>query len=156
NTISRPYNPEPQRLAEALRDQLRRIGLEVKLTAYDRAAFNDKYKEPSHPMYLSGWIADVPDPDNFFHPLLHGDSKKDMNGAFFDDPAFNRAVTEAQGETDPGKRKALLATAYGRYREALPTIPLVHVPLVLATAKGVRYALHPIEYRFYTVSFGAP
>lgn len=156
NTLPRPYNPEPQRLAEALRDQLRRIGLEVKLLAYDRPAFNVKYKEPGHPMYLSGWIADVPDPDNFFHPLLHGDSKQDMNGSFFDDPAFNAAVTAAQAERDPEKRRGLFATAYARYREQLPTTPLVHLPTVLAAAKGVRYTLHPIEYRFYTASFGAP
>jgi peptide/nickel transport system substrate-binding protein len=154
NTLPRPYNPEPQRLAEAVRDQLRRIGLEVKLIAYDRPAFNVRYKEPGHPMYLSGWIADVADPDNFFHPLLHGESKGDLNGSFFDDPAFNAAVTAAQAERDPGKRRAYYARAYERYRAELPTLPLVHLPTVLAAAKNVRYELHPIEYRFFEASFG--
>lgn len=153
NTLPRPYNPEPQRLAEVVRDQLKRIGLDVKLLAYDRPAFNVKYKEPGHPMYLSGWIADVPDPDNFFHPLLHGDSKGDLNGAFFDDPIFNASVTAAQRQTDPKVRRSLLATAYERYREELPTLPLVHLPTVLAAAKNVRYELHPIEYRFFEASF---
>jgi len=156
NSLSRPYNPEPQRLAEAVRDQLRRIGLEVKLIAYDRPAFNVKYKVDGHPMYLSGWIADVADPDNFFHPLLHGESKNDMNGSFFDDPAFNEAVSAAQRERDPAKRRALFSRAYERYRTEMPTLPLVHLPTVLATAKGVRYELHPIEYRFYEASFGPP
>ncbi|HEX7898222.1 MAG TPA: ABC transporter substrate-binding protein [Planctomycetota bacterium] len=154
NTLPRPYNPEPQRLAEAVRDQLRRIGLEVKLVAYDRPAFNEKYKVDGHPMYLSGWIADVADPDNFFHPLLHGESKKGLNGSFFDDPAFNTAVSGAQRERDPAKRRALFSLAYARYRAELPTLPLVHLPTVLATAKNVRYELHPIEYRFYEASFG--
>jgi peptide/nickel transport system substrate-binding protein len=154
NSLSRPYNPEPQRLAEAVRDQLRRIGLEVKLIAYDRPAFSAKYKEDSHPMYLSGWIADVADPDNFFHPLLHGDSSQGMNGAFFNDRAFNEAVSAAQRERDPAKRRALFAAAYDRYRAEMPTLPLVHLPTVLAAAKNVRYELHPIEYRFYEASFG--
>ncbi len=150
NTLPRPYNPEPQRLAEAVRDQLARLGLRVRLTGYDRPAFEVKYKESGHPMYLSGWLADIPDADNFFHPLLHGESKADLNGSFFDDPVFNRAVSRAQTERDPARRRALLAEAFGRYRAELPTIPLLHLPHLVVVRKGVRYVHHPIEYRFYT------
>jgi ABC-type transport system substrate-binding protein len=104
-------------------------------------------------MYLLGWIADIPDPDNFYYPLLHGDSKDDMNGSFFDDPEFNDAVKRAQTEIDPGRRAALLAAAYGRYREVLPTIPLVHVKQVMGLSKRVDYPMHPIETRFYAASW---
>ena len=152
-TFSRPYVPEPLRVAEFIKDQLRQIGLEVKLTGYDKAAYDQKYKEKNHPMYLLGWIADIPDPDNFFYPLLHGDSKESMNASFFDDPAFNAAVKNAQSELDVEKRKALLATAYGRYREAMPTIPLVHVKQIIGLSKKVDYNMHPIEYRFYAASW---
>jgi peptide/nickel transport system substrate-binding protein len=148
-TFGRPYIPEPQRVAEWVKDQLGRIGLEVTLTGYDKAAYTQKYKEPSHPMYLLGWFADIADPDNFFHPLLHGDSKNDMNGSFFDDPAFNSAVTEARGALDASKRRALYAVAYGRYRDAIPTLPLVHVPLRIVRSRKVAVRLHPFEYRFY-------
>lgn len=150
NTLPRAYNPEPQRLAEALRDQLAAVGLKIKLTGYDRPAFEVKYKEPSHPMYISGWFADIPDPDNFFHPLLHGESRKDMNASFFDHPDFNRAVSAAQGERDPAKRRAHYARAYEVYRAELPTIPLGHLPQIVALRKNVRYLQHPIEYRFFT------
>lgn len=152
-TFSRPYVPEPQRVAEFVKDQLRKIGLEVKLTGYDKAAYTQKYREPNHPMYLLGWIADIPDPDNFYYPLLHGDAKDDMNSSFFDDPAFNQAVTQAQVEGDPARRAALLTGAYGRYREVLPTIPLVHVKQVIGLSRRVQYDMHPIEYRFYTASW---
>lgn len=150
NTLPRAYNPEPQRLAEALRDQLAGVGLKVRLTGYDRPAFEVKYKEPSHPMYISGWFADIPDPDNFFHPLLHGESRKDMNGSFFDDPDFNRAVSAAQVERDPEKRRAHYAKAGEVYRDKLPSIPLGHLPQLVALRKNVRYLQHPIEYRFFT------
>jgi len=152
-TFSRPYVPEPLRVAEFIKDQLRQIGLEVKLTGYDKAAYDQKYKEANHPMYLLGWIADIPDPDNFFYPLLHGDSKDSMNASFFDDPVFNEAVKKAQSELDVEKRKELLATAYGRYREVLPTIPLVHVKQIIGLSKKVEYNMHPIEYRFYAASW---
>lgn len=152
-TFSRPYVPEPLRVAEFVKDQLRKIGLEVKLTGYDKAAYDLKYKESGHPMYLLGWIADIPDPDNFLYPLLHGDSKDSMNASFFDDPQFNESVTQAQSELDPAKRKALLATAYARYREVLPTLPLVHVKQVIGLSRRVQYDMHPIEYRFYAASW---
>jgi peptide/nickel transport system substrate-binding protein len=152
-TFSRPYVPEPLRAAEFVKDQLRKIGLEVKLTGYDKAAYDQKYKDPNHPMYLLGWIADIPDPDNFYYPLLHGDSISSMNASFFDDAVFNAAVKDAQSELDPAKRRALLATAYARYREVLPTIPLVHVKQIIGLSKRVDYNMHPIEYRFYTASW---
>jgi peptide/nickel transport system substrate-binding protein len=152
-TFGRPYMPEPLRVAEFVKDQLAKIGLTVKLTGYDKAAYDQKYKEKNHPMYLLGWIADIPDPDNFFYPLLHGDSKDSMNASFFDDPAFNDAVKKAQSELDVEKRKALLATAYGCYRAALPTIPLVHVKQLIGLSKQVNYDMHPIEYRFYSASW---
>ena len=152
-TFSRPYVPEPLRVAEFVKDQLRRIGLEVKLTGYDKAAYDQKYKEPNHPMYLLGWIADIPDPDNFYYPLLHGDSKNDMNASFFDDPEFNDAVKQAQVEGDTARRAQLLAKAYGRYRDVLPTIPLVHVKQVIGLSRRVDYNMHPIEYRFYAASW---
>lgn len=152
-TFSRPYVPEPQRVAEFVKDQLRKIGLDVRLTGYDKAAFDQKYKEKNHPMYLLGWIADIPDPDNFYYPLLHGDSKEDMNASFFDDPEFNASVSQAQLEIDPAKRSALLARAYGRYREELPTIPLVTVRQIIGLSKRVVYDMHPIEVRFYSASW---
>ena len=152
-TWSRPYVPEPLRAAEFIKDQLRKIGLEVKLTGYDKAAYDQKYKESNHPMYLLGWIADIPDPDNFFYPLLHGDSKDSMNASFFDDREFNEAVTAAQSEPDAARRKALLAKAYARYRDALPTIPLVFVKQLIGLSARVTYDMHPIEYRFYAASW---
>ena len=152
-TVARPYAPEPGRVAEYLKDALGRIGLEVKLRGFDDAAWKQKYKEESHPMVLMGWNADFPDADNFFYPLLHGDAIGDMNGSFFNDPAFNDAVRKAQSELDPAKRKPLLMTAFQRYRDELPTVPLVHVKQMVALSRKLNYNMHPIEYRFYMASF---
>ncbi len=148
-TFSRPYVPEPQRVAETIKDQLEKIGLEVRLTGYDKAAYTLKTREESHPMYLQGWSADLPVPDNFLYPLLHGDNAGDLNGSFFNDAEFNAAVKAAQSERDPGKARSLYTKAYERYRAELPTIPLVHVKQLIALSKRVDYNMHPIEYRFF-------
>ncbi|HLF91914.1 MAG TPA: ABC transporter substrate-binding protein [Planctomycetota bacterium] len=152
-TFPRPYLAEPARVAEFVKDRLGRIGLEVKLTAYEKSAYTVKIKEPGHPMYLYGWLADYADPDNFYYPLLHGENAGDLNGSYFDDPPFNDAVKRAQTELDPAKRSALYATAYARYREVMPTLPLVHAKQVVALSRKVRYSPHPIECRFYAASW---
>jgi peptide/nickel transport system substrate-binding protein len=151
-TFPRPYIVEPVRVAEFVKDRLRKIGLSVKLTGYDKSAYTLKIKEESHPMYLYGWMADYADPDNFYYPLLHGDNAGDLNGSFFNDPAFNDAVLLARSEIDPEKRRSLYRQAYFRYQEELPTIPLVHVFQVVALSRRVDYRVHPIETRFYQVT----
>jgi peptide/nickel transport system substrate-binding protein len=150
-TFPRPYIVEPVRVAEFVKDRLRKIGLSVKLTGYDKSAYTLKIKEESHPMYLYGWLADYADPDNFYYPLLHGDNAGDLNGSFFNDPAFNDAVVGARSEMDPEKRRFFYRQAYSRYQEELPTIPLVHVFQVVALSKFVDYRVHPIETRFFQV-----
>ncbi len=147
--IPRPYMPEPQRVAEFLKDALRKIGLEVKVTGYDKGAYGQKTRDPSHPMFLLGWKGDYPDPDNYLYPLLHGDNAGDQNGSFFDDPEFNAAVRSAQAEFDPALRRALYEKALARYLELVPTVPLVHLGQALAVSRRASYRPHPFEYRFY-------
>jgi peptide/nickel transport system substrate-binding protein len=147
-TFSRPYVPEPLRVAEFVKDRLSRIGLEVRLTGYDKSAYSAKTREEGHPMFLLGWSADIPDTDNFFYAILHGSTAGEMNYSYFQDPAFDEAVSAAQVELDPAKRKALYAKACARYREVLPTVPLVHVRQLIGLSKRVDYDLHPLEYRF--------
>jgi ABC-type transport system substrate-binding protein len=152
-TISRPYMPEPRRVAEWVKDQLRKIGLDVKLTGYDKSAYGQKTREEGHPMFLLGWSGDFPDPDNYLYPLLHGDNAGDLSGSFFDDPEFDDAVSRARGEPDPARRRELHARAYARYREEMPTLPQVHLKQIVVVATGVDYRMHPVETRLHAAGF---
>ncbi len=155
-TIPRPYMPEPQRLAETLKDQLVKVGFAVSLKAFDKDAYGLKTRDPGHPMFVLGWHADFPDPDNYLYPLLHGDNAGDLSGSFFKDEAFDRAVTSARGERDSARRRDLYREAYGRYRELLPTIPLVHVRQIVALSRRVDYPMHPLEPRLHTARLRQP
>ena len=135
-----------------MKDRLGKIGLEVRLRGFDKSAYTQRIKEEGHPMFLYGWLADYADPDNFFYPLLHGDNAGDLNTSNFNDPEFNDVVKKAQTELDPERRRALYAAAYARYREELPTIPLVHAKQVIALSRNIDYRLHPIEVRFYALT----
>jgi peptide/nickel transport system substrate-binding protein len=152
-TFARPYAPEPARVAEYVKDRLQRIGLDVRLSGYDKSAYIIKTRERDHPMFLMGWIADHPEADNVLYGLLHGDNAGGLNGSFFDDATFNDAVDRGRRELDPVKRKELYALAYARFREELPVVPLVHSKAVVGLSRQVEYRAHPLECRFYQVRF---
>ncbi len=146
--FARDYMPEPNKVAEFVKDQLARIGLKVRIQTFDKAAYSAKVKDKRHPMCLLGWMADYPDPDNFLK-LLHGDFKNDLNISFFDDPEFNRLITDAASVSDWEKRKSLYLQAAKIYRDQVPSLALVHTQRVFAMRKNVKFRPHPIDYRIY-------
>ncbi len=150
-TFPRPYMPEGNRVAEYIKNQLGEIGLDVKIESFDKASYTGKLRNTDHPMFLLGWSADYADPDNFFHPLLHG--KSEQNHSFFNNTDFNDAVSKAQTEFDPEKRAALYKRAAAVYRAKMPTLPLVHVKQVVACSERIDYNRHPLEVRLYPVKF---
>ncbi|MBI2898570.1 MAG: ABC transporter substrate-binding protein [Planctomycetes bacterium] len=154
--FARPYVPEPDRLAEYVRNQLRKIGLELAIQKFEKAAWGEKTKDPDHPMYILGWSADYADPDNFYHALLAGGAKNELNSSFWEHAEFNDLVVRAQSEQDERKRKDLYLRAAMIYREEMPTLPLVHVKQLAACSRKVKYDLHPIEVRLYPVTFQNP
>ncbi len=152
-SFPRPYMPEPGRVAEYIQNRLRKIGLEIRLQAFEKGAYQKATQNPDHPMYLLGWNADYADPDNFLHALLAGGERNELNDSFFVHAEYNDTVTRAQSELDPSKRKALYRRAAEIYRNEMPTIALVHVKQLAACSKRVKYNHHPIEYRLYPVTF---
>ena len=62
-------------------------------------------------IWLAGWIADYPDPENFLS-LFYGEnmdaSKMTINGFRFNNSEFNKLYVQALGETDVEKRTKLL------------------------------------------------
>lgn len=154
-SYSRPYVPEPEKLALAIKDDLTKIGLQVELVSYPEGAYSEQTHHPKHPMFLLGWMADNPDPDNFLYALLHRDSipNSGTNCTFFDHPEFNALVKGAQTEMDERKRLEMYRKAQRIYKEHLPSIPLVHVRQVAAIRRPFAINLHPIETRLYEIGY---
>lgn len=152
-TYARPYAQEPHRVAEFIKESLRKIGLEVRLQGFDINAYSSKIREKDHPMYLMGWSADYADPDNFLYTLLHKSASGETNNAFFEHEEFSTLVAQAQSELNSSARKEIYRRAARIYQEEIPTLPLVHVRQMIAFQREVDYNLHPIEYRFYKVRF---
>jgi peptide/nickel transport system substrate-binding protein len=140
-TIPRPYMPEPQRVAETIRAELKAVGISVTLRPYEWGAFLGKLQNGEHAMCLVGWSGDNGDPDNFMYTLLDQDSAHRPNAqnyAFWRDPKFHALMLAGQATSDPAKRAEIYRQANALINAMVPAIPIVHVtsPIVLKASIG--------------------
>jgi peptide/nickel transport system substrate-binding protein len=140
-TIPRPYMPEPQRVAEAIQAELKKIGISVTLQPFEWAIFLDKVRHGEHPMCLIGWSGDNGDPDNFMYPLLDKDSAdakpNGQNYSFWRDENFHRLMIAGQTTIDAGKRAAIYARANAMIHDLVPALPIVHVTVPIVLKNGI-------------------
>lgn len=85
------------------------IQLEVRATDYNR--FQDKMRNGNAQMYMWGWVADYPDPENFLF-LLYGPNSKAKssgeNASNYTNPDFDRLFEQMRFLDDGPQRDALV------------------------------------------------
>lgn len=95
-------------------------------------------------MFLMGWIADYPDPDNFLRVGLRRTVVKWQN------KAYDRLVEEARVVTDQGERMKLYGQADRILVEEAAIIPLTHGRLHLLVKPWVsKYPIPPTGGGFW-------
>ena len=87
-------------VAQIVQFNLKQIGLTVNTHLFARAVQIDKEGTRGEPFDITseGWIADYADPYDFINVLLCGCSLHDSNNnnvAYFNDPTYNKAMTDA-------------------------------------------------------------
>jgi len=75
-------------------------------------------------LFIIGWLADYPDPHNWYHPYMH------TEGAFsyfqgYSDPEVDKLVEAGVAETDDNKRIEIYWKLGNKYFEDVPSVPLV-------------------------------
>ncbi|HEY3080739.1 MAG TPA: peptide ABC transporter substrate-binding protein [Chloroflexota bacterium] len=75
-------------------------------------------------MFLSGWIADYPHPENFLDILFH--SRSSANYGATDDAALDQILEAARVERDPGRRADLYARAERAILDEAAAVPIYH------------------------------
>jgi peptide/nickel transport system substrate-binding protein len=139
-TVPRPYLPEPQRVAEAIRAQLGAIGITVTLVPLEWAAFLKKVHNGEHAMCLVGWSGDNGDPDNFMYTLLDRDSAHRPNAqnyTFWRDEKFHDLMIAGQVTSDNGKRAEIYRQANALINAMVPAIPIVHVTVPVVVRSSI-------------------
>ena len=124
-------DPNP-RIAQAIQQDLAAIGVKVTLQSLAQANVIEAGGAGTAPMIWSGgmaWIADFPDPSNFYGPILGcgGAGEGGWNWSKFCDAALDAKATEADSMADPAQsadRLALWSDVYMGVMEQAPWVPV--------------------------------
>ena len=105
------------------RKQCQKLGIRlvVRLTDYNR--FQDKMRNGDAQIFIWGWNADYPDPENFLF-LLYGPNGKaehqGENASNYANPEFDRLFREMRGLPNGAARQAVIDRMVGMVREDAP------------------------------------
>jgi len=128
-TLPRPYVPEPQRVAEAIQADLRKVGINAKLQGFEWGPYLEKTQRGDHNLALYGWTGDNGDPDNFLYVLLDKDSAIPpgaQNICFWKDERFHRLMLLGQNTIDRARRAQYYKEALQLVHDEAPLVPIAH------------------------------
>jgi ABC-type transport system substrate-binding protein len=128
------YNVDPNpRIAQAIQEDLKKIGIKVNLKNLAQANVIAAGGKPkTAPMVWSGgmaWIADFPDPSNFYGPILGcaGATSGGWNWAWYCNKELDERATKADSMSDPAKaaeRAQLWKTIFTDIMKDAPWVPI--------------------------------
>jgi len=124
-------DPNP-RIAQAMQQDLAAIGIRASIQSLAQANVIEAGGAGQAPMIWSGgmaWIADFPDPSNFYGPILGcaGAGEGGWNWSKFCDERLDRMAVEADSLSDPAKaadRLKLWSDIYMGVMEQAPWVPV--------------------------------
>ena len=119
------HEPQWAALGQVIRDQVRAgLGITITLQEHEAATFWDESGHlERYPMFLSGWVADYPDAQDFLSTLLRTGAK--INHLSYSNPEFDALCDRADAEVDTAKRVPLYQRADQIAMEDAGLIPLI-------------------------------
>jgi ABC-type transport system substrate-binding protein len=110
-------------------DSWSRIGLDVEIHATNYNRFSEKLRDGSYQVFLAGWIADYPDPENFLF-LLWGENAGSTSGgenrANFRNPRFDALFLQMKDMENGDARLAIIREMSAIVERERPWIELYH------------------------------
>ncbi len=93
-----------------MRKQFAKLGIELVVRATDYNRFQEKIRKGTGQIFMWGWNADYPDPENFFF-LLYGPNRKvdgGENAANYQNPEFDKRFEQMKNMEDGPERQAVI------------------------------------------------
>jgi peptide/nickel transport system substrate-binding protein/oligopeptide transport system substrate-binding protein len=108
----------------------------VRIVQRDNSSAREAARKGQTDMILKDWYADYPDAENFLYPLLHGANRGvGGNVSFYQNPKFDRLISQARTEQDAARRADL-------YRGA-DSLAFADAPMIYLFFYNELYAVQP-------------
>jgi dipeptide transport system substrate-binding protein len=152
--VSRPYNPNAQRVAELIQADWAAIGVTANIVTYEWTEYRERGKQKDRPgAFQIGWTGDNGDPDNFFATLFSCSAIGVSNYSSWCNPDFEAAIQDAKKVTDQAARAALYTKAQEIFKAEEPALTLAHSKVFMPMRKRVTgFTMDPLGiHRFDNV-----
>ncbi len=148
-TVPRGYNPAGDRLATAIQEYWRQVGVEADIQSAEWTQFLANRRDNQYECSLAGWMGDNGDPDNFLYSLLATDNIGQSNTAWYSNPEVDDLLVKAQEATDQEDRKTLYQQAEEIIVEDAPWVFLGYQLHQIVTRASVQDFVIQPSYIYY-------
>jgi peptide/nickel transport system substrate-binding protein len=113
-----------RRIAEALKEQLKNVGVELELRAYEWGTFFSDIKKGNFHLYSLAWVG-IQDPD-IYYQIFHSSSvpPNGDNRGYYSNPQVDRLLEKGRTAMDTTERTLIYGEVQRILAEDLPYIPL--------------------------------
>lgn len=142
--VPRPYMPDGKKIAQAMQEDLAKVGIKAEIISYDWATYLEKASKGEADAFLLGWTSDNGDADNFLYTLLSTNAIGSNNYTYYSNKKLDEILLKAQKTTDPEKRTEFYKKAQEIVHEDAPWVPIVHSTPALAGVENLKgFKPHP-------------
>ena len=148
-TILHRNDENTKKIAQVIVSDFEKIGIKCELLARDWNSFLEMVENEPKPIFLLGWVADYPDPDNFLYVLFN--SKQfgaQGNHTWYQNKEVDELTEKARSLVDMKDRIPLYWKAEDIILEDSPWICTYHVRNVILLrkeVKGIREMATPLD-----------
>src|SRR6266571_3674053 len=153
-TIARGYNPQGDKLAQAVQQYLGDVGIKTEIRTGEWTQYRADRRAGKLNIAFGGWQADTGDPENFLGVFFHSANKGGVNTSFYGVPEVDQLLNSANEETDVAKRKDLFNQAEKRIVDDAPWFFIGHMKQQVAIRKRVSGFVMQPTYIYYFNNVG--
>lgn len=139
----RVYHLHPLKMAQMIKDDLAKIGIEVEITPINRAEFVQRMErnQADYDLALTGWLGNNLDPNAFLTPILSCRTQTAVtNMANWCHPQFDRYLDWAKQSQQPYVKASLYRFAQRILEQEMPILPLINANRLLFVNPRVSHA----------------
>ena len=116
-----------EQICVALAGMWDKIGVKIKVVAIPRVTYFPKLEKYDTSMYMLGWGGAITDAETTLTPVMRNPGEGGIGSYNYGrstNAKFDEIAAKSSVEADPAKRKELILSALGEWKEQVHTIPL--------------------------------